>query len=195
MCNELVTYKQLLKEQGKSTEPTVTPPPARIRSERARPALPSARPPRQREPLAALPPVDEGDEGDIKTVEELAEAAAPGDEEDAAAAPAARRRRRRRGRARSDEGAGEGAETPTDAASDEADTNGRANAAVDELVPVQNVDALVPNGLAPDMGVTDTEAAESGETEAAPRAPRRRRRPATSQTSSESPAEQPSPTS
>lgn len=192
MCNELVTYKQLLKEQGKGTEPTpAPPPPPRTRADRGRLALPPSRPPRQREPVAALPTADVGDEGDIKTVEEIVEVAS-GVDEGPDGTPA-RRRRRRRGRTRADESAGTGVDASLEAAAaGEGDGNGYLPAAVDELAPVERVDAPVADGLVAATDLATPEANESAEAEAPARPPRRRRRPTASHASSESSAE-PSP--
>ncbi|MFN0074356.1 MAG: NYN domain-containing protein [Chloroflexota bacterium] len=198
MCNVLITYRQLLKDLGKSPDAAPPSTPSRGTRERGRGIADRAVQERERErpvidrrprdrdrdrdrerdvftPAAVLPPVV-AEPLPLAAIDLPSDDFGRADDFGADESPAAaRRRRRRRGRTRTDDGLGEGGELPLDSVADTYEPNGREHAdAPVALMPVAEIsEPPSVNGQ-----VDEVPSAELSDDQPAPRAPRRRRRPA-----------------
>ncbi len=198
MCNVLITYRQLLKDLGKTPDAAPPSTPSRGTRDRGRgiadraaqererpPERAPIRSPRDRErdrdrererdvaPIAAsFPAPVVSNEPAVAAPEPLGDEFPRGDEPGSDESPLARRRRRRRGRSRIEDAGADGADSGDPGDIVEANGNGQ-DSAVAEYVPTTEI---VENS-AVDGQVDVAPVAELAEVDApAPRAPRRRRR-------------------
>jgi uncharacterized LabA/DUF88 family protein len=202
MCNVLITYRQLLKDLGKSPDAAPPSTPSRGIRERGRGIAERAaqdrdrssdrsadRRPRDRDrdappPIAAAavsienaPSAPEGAFDDFPRGEDT------GGEE----SPIARRRRRRRGRSRVDDGAADAAESSTDVIPENGEASGNGSTAeVANYVPTSEIsEPPAVNGQVDDAPIVELAEADAP----APRAPRRRRRTPSSSAVAEAPTD------
>jgi uncharacterized LabA/DUF88 family protein len=210
MCNVLITYRQLLKDLGKT--PDAAPPSTpsrgsrergrgiseRVSQDRDRPTerMPDRRPrdrdrDRDRETLPAVPAAVLTDDP-IAAPEPLGADVPRGDDLGSDDTPARRRRRRRGGRSRLDDGAMDGdADTSTDEGSTAvtANGNGVGDDASSYLPTSEPTQASIPNGELDPAPIDPAPIADLGEADAPAPRPRRRRRPASSAAVADAPTE------
>jgi len=194
MCNVLITYRQLLKDLGKT--PDAAPPSTPSRGMRERGRGTADRAAQERERPSERSPIRAPRDRDRERERDVAPIAAPftapfassepivtapeavvdeyprGDELGSDESPLARRRRRRRGRSRIEDAGADGADSGDVGDIVEANGNGQDSAVAEYVPTAELVESPVVDGA---LDVAPV--AELAEVDApAPRAPRRRRR-------------------